>query len=114
MNDPTTRKNTKATKTCPENETTTGPTLNLFERAVQRRVQKFRTKLAKLSGACNIICSRHYLFRLMHRNHFWPYLVVGDDLGSTTDIDRLLVSSGLSTPIFTLIGNNDFWSCHTD
>ena len=33
---------------------------------------------------------------------------MGDELGSATDIDRLLVSSGLSTPIFTLIGNNDF------
>ena len=40
---------------------------------------------------------------------------MGDDLGSATDIDRLLVSEGLLyTPIFTLIGNDDFWSCHTD
>ena len=39
---------------------------------------------------------------------------MGDQLGSSTDIDRLLVSSGLSTPIFTLIGNDDFWSCHRD
>ena len=36
-----------------------------------------------------------------------------DELGSATDIDRLLVPSGLSTPIATLIGNDDFWSCHT-
>ena len=39
---------------------------------------------------------------------------MGDELGSANDIDRLLVSSGLSTPILTLIGNDDFWSCHTD
>ena len=40
---------------------------------------------------------------------------MGDELGSTTDIDRLLVSSGLlSTPIFDLIGSDDFWSCHSD
>ena len=39
---------------------------------------------------------------------------MGEELGSTIDIDRPLVSSGLSTPIFTLIGNKDFWSCHTD
>ena len=31
-----------------------------------------------------------------------------DELGSATDIDRLLVFSGLSTTNFTLIGNNDF------
>ena len=28
-------------------------------------------------------------------------------MGSATDIDGLLVSSGLSTPIFALIGNDD-------
>ena len=34
---------------------------------------------------------------------------MGDELGSATDIDRLVVSSGLSrTTIFTLIGNDDF------
>ena len=33
---------------------------------------------------------------------------MGDELGSATDIVRLLVSSGLSTPICTLIGNDDF------
>ena len=33
---------------------------------------------------------------------------MGDELGSATGIDRLLVSSGLSIPIFALIGNNDF------
>ena len=38
---------------------------------------------------------------------------MGDELGSAADIDRLLVSSGLSTPIFAFIGNDDFWSCHT-
>ena len=50
----------------------------------------------------------------MYRNRFFvfvfvfvfdlSYLVMGHELGSATDIDRLLVSSGLSTPIFTLIG----------
>ena len=50
----------------------------------------------------------------MYRNRFWSDLVMGHELGSATDIDRLLVSSGLSTPIFSLIGNDDFWSCHTD
>ena len=49
----------------------------------------------------------------MYRNRFGLYLVMGDELGSATDIDRLLVSSGLSTPYFTLIGKDDFWSCHT-
>ena len=34
---------------------------------------------------------------------------------SATNIDRLLVSSGLSGPISTLIGNDEFCkSCHTD
>ena len=31
---------------------------------------------------------------------------MGDESGSATDIDRLLVFSGLSTPIFALIGND--------
>ena len=35
-------------------------------------------------------------------------------MGSATDIGSLLAPSGLSTPIFTLIGNDDFWSCHAD
>ena len=39
---------------------------------------------------------------------------MGDELGGATDIDRLLVSSGLSTPELDLIENNEFWSCHTD
>ena len=33
---------------------------------------------------------------------------MGDELGSATGIDRLLGSSGLSTPIFALIVNDDF------
>ena len=32
---------------------------------------------------------------------------MGDELGRATVIDRLLVSSGLFTPIFTLTGNDD-------
>ena len=48
-NDP---KKTKATKTCSEKQDKTiGPTLDPFERAVQRRVENSRSKLAKLSGA---------------------------------------------------------------
>ena len=34
------------------------------------------------------------------------------ELISATDIDRLLLCWRLSTPIFTLIGNDDFWSFH--
>ena len=44
---------------------------------------------------------------------FGSYLMMGHELGSATDINRLLVSSALSTPIFTLLGKDDFWSCHT-
>ena len=33
---------------------------------------------------------------------------MGDELSNAADIDRLLVSSGLPTPIFTLIENDDF------
>ena len=48
---------------------------------------------------------------LMYGNRFWVTSLDGWRTGyycSATDIDRLLVSSGLSTPLFTLIGNNDF------
>ena len=53
MTHPTIQKNTKAIKTCQkkQNRPIVGPTLNPFERAAQRRVKKFRSKLAKLSGA---------------------------------------------------------------
>ena len=36
------------------------------------------------------------------------YRLMRDELGSATGIDRLVASSGLSIPIFTLIGNNYF------
>ena len=39
---------------------------------------------------------------------------MGDELGSATDIDRLLVLSGLSTPNFTFMGNDEFWTCYSD
>ena len=39
---------------------------------------------------------------------------MGDELGNATYIVRLLASSALSTPIFTLIGNDYFGSCHTN
>ena len=52
---------------------------------------------------------------LKHRNRFLViHILMGDELGSENDIDRLLASSELSTPIFTLIGNNDSWSCRRD
>ena len=38
--------------------------------------------------------------------------MMGHELRSATDIDRLLVPSGLSTPIFTVIVKDVFWSCH--
>ena len=42
---------------------------------------------------------------------FFGHVLVGDELGSATDIDRLLVSSGPSTPIFTSIHRDNFLSC---
>ena len=33
---------------------------------------------------------------------FWSYILMGDELGDATDIDRVLVPSGQSTPIFYL------------
>lgn len=39
---------------------------------------------------------------------------MGDALGSATGIDRLLGPPALSTPNFTLITNDDFWSRHMD
>ena len=58
------------------------------------------------------------IYLLLVRTHgiilLW-YLLMGDALGAATYIDRLLVPSALlSTPIFTLIGNDYFFSCHTN
>ena len=52
-----------------------------------------------------------YLFNVYHGR---SYLLIGDELGSATDIGRLLESSASkATPTFPLTGNDDFWSCHT-
>ena len=40
--------------------------------------------------------------------------MTGDEFGSATDIDRLLVSLGLSTPVSTLVRRDDLRSCHPD
>ena len=40
------------------------------------------------------------------------YRLMGDEMGNATYIDRLLVTWVISTPIFTLIGNDSFSSCH--
>ena len=45
-------------------------------------------------------------------NCFRSYLL-SDELGRATDIGRLPMSSGLSTPIFALIKKDNFWSCPT-
>lgn len=39
---------------------------------------------------------------------------MGDELGNSTDIDRLLWSSGLSTPKSTLIESDDLKNCHME
>ena len=49
---------------------------------------------------------------LMCRDRF--FVVSLDELGVEAGIVRLLVSSGLSTPIFALIGSDDFWNCLED
>ena len=55
------------------------------------------------------------IYLLLVRTHgiilLW-YLLMGDALGAATYIDRLLVPSALSTTIFTLIGDNYFWSSY--
>ena len=61
----------------------------------------------------NVTCSHHYLFNVWEP-FFWSYFLMGDKAGGATDIDRFLASWGLPTPIFTSIGNDDFWSCPTD
>ena len=50
----------------------------------------------------------------MYGMRFWSYFFIGDKLRSATDVDRLLVFSGLSTQNFNLIGNDDCLSCPTD
>ena len=102
------RTNTKATLTCLKMNKKRQP-LHLCAHAVQIRGENFRSKFAKLGG--------HLFSSLLVECTgiaFWSYLFLGDKLGRATDIDRLLASSRLSTPFFTLIGNGYFWSCHKD
>ena len=61
----------------------------------------------------NATCSHHYLFHVPEL-FFWLWLSMGDELGGATVVDRLRVCSGLSTPIFSLIGDDFFSNCHTD
>ena len=57
-------------------------------------------------------CSHHYVFSCIG-TVFWSYLWMDEELGGATDIDRLLVSSEPSTPIFTLIGGRRFLELST-
>ena len=80
--------------------------------------QLFISKYAKLGGAwqyCHVFLPLLYLLMYVQEPFlFLPYILMSGELGSATDIDRHFVSSGLSIPIFILIGNDDFWSCQTD
>ena len=63
----------------------------------------------------NATCSRHILSQF---NGYEPFLVIPGisswlEFRSATNIDRLLLFSTLSTPTFTLLGN-DCRSCHTN
>ena len=55
--------------------------------------------LVLITRTCSVSRNRFFLLLL-------SYLLMGDESGSATDIDRLLVFSGLSTPNFTFIGND--------
>ena len=63
----------------------------------------------------NAICDIHDITCFWYGIVLLFYLLMGDELGNATYIDCLLVSSALlSTPIFTLIENEYFGSCHTN
>ena len=82
--------------------------------AVQARGNKFRSKFAKIERGIAVVSLVLISNGLMYRDRHGLHRSMGDELGIVTDSDCLLVSSGLSTPIFTLLGKDDFWICHKD
>ena len=76
---------------------------------------EFQTETRKIERGIAVVLLVLITTCLTYKNRFvlWSYLMAGDKLGSATGIDRLLASSGLPTPIWNLIGNDNFWSCHT-
>ena len=82
-----------------------------YEVTISDRTRKIERGIALLMMPLVLITT---VLVLMYSDRLWSYLLMSHELGSATDMDRLFVSSGLSKPIFTLIGNDGFWSCHSD
>ena len=109
MTDPKIRKVEKVTLSSVKNKNEKVMVRSTFARAFQVCGEKFSTKSAKLSGILQI----NRLFGttwFIYRAEFWKYILMDGELGGETYIDVLLVSSALSPPNFTLIGNDDFLS----
>ena len=92
MTDPTIRKNTKATKTGQRKKQHEG------RHSIPLNVRfRYELKISDRNSQnwaghhSNTTCSHHYYTCFMYRNRFGSYLVMGHELGSATDIDRLLV-----------------------
>ena len=111
MTDTTIRKNTKAAIICLKKEKEKMASFPFVCICGSNTRLKFQIETRKIErGIAVITLILIKCIGIVLRSH--P--LMGDELGSAVDIDYLLVSSGLSTPIFTLIGNDDFWSCNTD
>ena len=77
---------------------------------VKFQMENHKKKLSGASQKCHFSLSLSYHLTCNIGIEFWQYLLIGGELGSETYIDALLVSSALSPPIFTLIGNDDFYT----
>ena len=106
----------KATITCLGKKVAGFPSMCIYMRFKHDVKVSDRNSQNWAGHRSNATCSHHYSSCLMYRKRCFGRFCInrGDKLGSATDIDRHLVSSGPSTPFFNLIGNDDFWSCHID
>ena len=110
------QKNTRATTSCLEKKEGAGVPFVCACGWFKHEVEILRSKLAKIERGIAVMPLGLITTCSIYSNRFFvvirSYLLMGDELGNETDIDRLLMSSGWSTPSFTLM--DDFWSCHTD
>ena len=70
----------------------------------------FQTEISELSSTLQHMPLLSVSTRVEYGIVFWLYVLMGNELGNKTGIDLVLVSSVMTTPIFTVIGNNIFFT----
>ena len=75
---------------------------------------KFESKICKIKRGSAVLLPFLSLLVFSIDSFFSLYLLMDVELGIATYLDRLLETQTLSTPTFSLIGNDEFYSCHVN